>query len=401
MSTTDQDRAAPPYANLRVIEIADHPAAEFTGRLLAEMGAEVIKIEPLEGAAGRRIGPFARGREDRDHSLHFWYYNGDKRSVTLDLSDAAARDELDSLLAAADVLISDLQPSQLASRQIDLPAIHAKHPKLIIASVTPFGLTGPWKDFHASDLVAHAAGGIMMSCGYDDHSIPPIRPGGNQAYQVATSFAHIGLLLALIERQNTGRGQIIDVSNHEALAVTVELANPYWTYAGALVQRQTCRHAQPVPTQSALFACGDGRYVYFALVLTETKPWKSLVDWLVSYDMDAGLADEAFLDVAYRQKNFDLIQEVVECFFLINDAETIYREGQARELPIGIVNAPEDLFADPHLRARNFFTGVEHDGLGSIEYPSQPYTFTGFRGVDPKPAPALGEANQVYLKVRA
>jgi crotonobetainyl-CoA:carnitine CoA-transferase CaiB-like acyl-CoA transferase len=393
MSADKSRSQAPPYTGLRVIELADQPGAEYTGRLLAEMGAEVIKLEPTEGAASRRIGPFAGGVDDGEHSLHFWFYNADKRSVTLDLTSsggARALQELQHYLSTADVFICGLQPSQLQAAGISLQTVAALNPRLIIAAITPFGLTGPWKDLKSSDLVSLAAGGPLHMCGYDDHSIPPIRPGGNQGFHTGTAFAHIGILLALLERQGSGKGQIVDLSNHEALAVTVELANPYWFYPRALVLRQTCRHAQPVRTQPALFKCADG-YVYFALVITEEKPWQVLVKWLKGHGLESGLDDAAFLDAAYRQANFDKIQQVVEVFFLVNSAEQMYREGQENGLPIGKLNAPEDLFQDQHLKDRGFFHSVSHPGLGEVAYPGAPYTFSGFSAVAPGPAPRLDD----------
>ena len=383
------------YTGLVVVEIASTPGAEYTSRLLGEFGAAVLKIEPPAGADSRRVGPFAGGLEDGEHSLNFWFYNGDKRSLTLDLGTEAGRSRLDGLLAKADVLVSDLQPHELARLSLSLEALSAKHPALIIAAVTPYGLTGPWKDYRSSDLIGLAIGGPLHMCGYDDHSIPPIRPGGNQAYHTATAFAHIGVLLALLERQRSGLGQIVDTSMHSSLALTVELANPYWFYPRSLVFRQTCRHAQPVATQPTLFQCADG-YVYFALVITEEKPWQWLLEWLGHHDFLSGLDDPAYLDAGYRQMHFHEIQQVVEAFFLINSAHDMYREGQSRGLAIGKLNAPEDLFDDEHEKARGFFVPVEHPGTGPVSYAASAYWFSAFSPVPPKPAPRLGDANGDY-----
>lgn len=388
------------YSGLRVIEIADDPGAEYTGRLLAEMGADVLKIEPPGGAASRRIGPFEKGAEgDIEHSLHFCFYNADKRSAVLDLATPAGSADLHALLADADVLIWGLAAAELARCHLSPQDLCEQYPALVIATVTPFGLTGPWKDYRASDLISLAAGGPLHMCGYDDHRIPPIRPGGNQAHHTATAFAHIGILLALLDRQRTGRGQVVDLATHDAMAVTVELANPYWFYPRAHVLRQTCRHAQPVRTQPTLFRCADG-HVYFALVTTEEKPWQALVEWLKSYGLESGLDEAVFMDVAYRQRNFGQIQQVVEVFFLVNSAAQMYREGQQRGLPIGPLNAPEELMDDPHLRARGFFVPVEHDGR-TVEYPGAPYRFSAYEPVPPHRAPRLGDAQQEVAEKRA
>jgi len=386
-----------PLSGLKVIELAEDPAGELEGRLLAEMGAEVIKLEPPEGAPTRRIGPFANGEAGTETSLNFWYYNGNKRSVVLDLP--AGRERLDALLASADIFISTLQPQALTALGLDLNALCERYPRLIVLSITAFGLTGPWKDYKSSDLVA-LAGGPLHMCGYDDHSIPPIRPGGNQGYHATTSFAHIAVMLALIERQTSGCGQLVDVGMHEANALNVELANPFWFYPKMVVQRQTCRHAQPAPTQSALFKCADGRYVYYALILSDPRAWQQLVAWMDSKGMAAQLTEPQFADLAYRQAHFGDIQSVLECFFLVHDSHQMYHEGQAAGLPIGVLNAPEDLFDDEHLRARGFFVDVEHEGVGTVPYPGPIYRFTSLEAVPKRRAPKLGEHTREVLDGR-
>ena len=228
-----------------------------------------------------------------------------------------------------------------------------------------------------------------MSCGYDDHEIPPIRPGGNQAFQIAASFGHSGLLLALIDRQRTGQGQLVDVSMHEAIAVSGELANPYWFYPRVLLHRQTCRHAQPSPTQPALFECADGVQVYFALILSDARTWKNLVEWLATLGMDLDLGGEEYLSLAHRQENFSYIQTIMESFFLMQDSATVYQEAQRRGLPLGPVLAPEDVVEDPHLRARNFFVPVEVPGSDPVEFPGAPYRFSYGTG-EPSSPPRLG-----------
>jgi crotonobetainyl-CoA:carnitine CoA-transferase CaiB-like acyl-CoA transferase len=387
-----------PLAGLKVVEVASDIGGEFTGLLLAKMGAEVVKLEPPEGSPTRRVGPFAKGLAGPDRSLNFWYYNSNKKSVTAELSTPDGRAALMSLLADADVFVCTLQPAALKALDLDLAAISETYARLIVLSVTPFGLTGPWADYKSSDLVALAAGGPLNSCGYDDHSIPPIRPGGNQGYHSAASFAQIGVMLALLDRQKTGRGQLLDVSMHESCAVNVELANPYWFYPKVNIQRQTCRHAQPSPTQPALFRCADDRYVYFTLVLSEAKSWKALVDWMDSKGMAMQLTEPEFSDVAYRQERFHEVQDLVECFFLIQDSHEAYHEGQAAGLPIGVLNAPEDLFEDEHLQARGFFAEVEHEGVGAVAYPGPIYRFSSFSEVDRTAAPNLGEHTADVLR---
>ena len=386
-----------PLAGLMVVELAEDPGGEYAGQLLAEMGARVIKVEPPRGSPSRAVGPYARGETGPNTSLNFWYYNSGKQAMTLDLDAAPGLAPLMALLGRADIFICTLQPAALKARGLDLEALTQAFPRLIVLSVTAFGLTGPWADYKSSDLIALAAGGPLNSCGYDDHSIPPIRPGGNQGYHTVASFAHIGVMLALLERQKTSLGQLLDISMHEACAVNVELANPYWFYPKVQVKRQTCRHAQPSPTQPALFQCADGRFVYYTLIIADQKAWLCLVQWMEGAGMAAHLADPDFLDVKYRQDHFSEIQELVECFFLVHPSDQMYKEGQAAGLPIGVLNAPEDLFHDEHLTARGFFVDVEHEGLGKVKYPGAMYRFSSFGEVPRTRAPKLGEHTDAVL----
>jgi crotonobetainyl-CoA:carnitine CoA-transferase CaiB-like acyl-CoA transferase len=215
-------------------------------------------------------------------------------------------------------------------------------------------------------------------CGYDDHSLPPVTPGGGQGYHTGTSFGHLGVLYALIEREASGLGQLVDVAIHDALAVTIEMAFPYWHYQRSLVQRQTCRHAQPSLTQPALFKCADEKYLYMVLIINENKAWQSLVTWLSSHGLALDLEDERFADPVVRQREFQHIQGIVEAFMSLNRAEDMFREGQARGLPVGIVNAPEDLYEDRHLREREFFQEVQTEQFGVVKYPGPPYRFSSW-----------------------
>ena len=389
------------YSGLRVVELAQDPQGEIVGKLLADQGATVVKVEPPTGARGRHVGPFAAGHEDDpDASLYFWTYNTGKRSVVIDSTVERGRAQRAALLAEADVVITSATPRDLADEGLDLSALVAEHDHLIAVSVSPYGLTGPWADRRSSDLVALAAGGILASCGYDDHAIPPIRPGGNQGFQIAASFGHSGLLLALLERQATGLGQVVDVSMHEAVAVSGELANPYWFYPRVRVQRQTCRHAQPSPTQPALFECADGVQVYFALILSDTRTWQTLVEWLDTLGLSLDLGGEEYLSLAFRQERFSHIQTIMESFFLMQDSDTAYREAQQRGLPLGPVLAPEQLLEDDHLKGRDFFVPVDLPDGGQALFPGAPFRFSYGTGRPTSP-PRLGADDELLADLAA
>jgi crotonobetainyl-CoA:carnitine CoA-transferase CaiB-like acyl-CoA transferase len=388
-------------SGVRVIELASDPAGEMVGKLLAEMGAEVIKVEPPLGSPTRSVGPFANGRMDLDHSLTFWYYNNNKRSVVIDYGTASGQDELLDLVREADLCITTFRPSEWISVGLSIEDLQAARADLIVVSVTPFGLDGPWAGWVSSDMVGLALGTPLNSCGYDDHTIPPIRPGGDQGYQSAASFGLIAVVLALLSRQQTGEGQLIDIAMHDCLAVGAELANPYWFYPRVLVHRQTCRHAQPTPTQPAIFQCGDGRWVYFVIFAAEQKSWQSLLDWIDSKGVAVDLIDPQYDDPSFRQRNFGHIQDIVETFFLLQTAEEAYLEGQERGLAIGPINSPDEVLEDEHLQARAFFVPVEHVDMPSALYPGAPFRFSGIETAPLRRAPNLGEHTEQVLGDRA
>lgn len=153
-------------SGLRVIEVADE-RAEYTGLLLAGLGAEVVKIEPPEGNATRRIGPFLEDQPGLERSLFFWNYNRNKKSVVLDMRETVAREHMLRLLEGADVLLDASCGALNEALRLDRGAMNARFPSLVTARMTPFGDDGPWKEFKSSDLIHLALGGIMMNCGYD------------------------------------------------------------------------------------------------------------------------------------------------------------------------------------------------------------------------------------------
>jgi crotonobetainyl-CoA:carnitine CoA-transferase CaiB-like acyl-CoA transferase len=391
MTIAVEQKGAPVFTGLRVLEVANDLGGEIVGKLLAGMGADVLKVELPEGSATRGVGPYVGDVRDPNRSLAFWYYNTNKRSAVLDYRSPAGRDRLMRLILETDVVISTFSPHELKELGLDLSELRSASPATILLSVTPFGLDGPRADWLTSDLVALALGTPLNSCGYDDHSIPPIRPGGDQAAQTASSFALMGLFLALLERQRTGKGQLIDVGMHDCLNVSAELANLFWFYPRVEIHRQTCRAAQPRPTQMAIFQTADDRWVYFAIFVAEDKAWTALLEWLTSKDLALDLGSPEYRDPRYRQEHFQHIQEVVEVFFLTQTADEVYHDGQSRGLPIGPLNAPEDLFLDVHLQERRFFQMVDHGGALGAEYPSLPIHFSAFRNAPVRRAPHLGE----------
>ena len=272
---------------LSVLEIASDRAA-YAGKLLGDLGADVIVVEPPGGHASRWYGPFVDDEPDPDRCLWWWNYNTSKRSVVLDLDTEAGRSAFRTLAGTADIVLEAEDPGTLESLGLDHPQIRAEHPELIWVSVTPFGRQ--CAEFHepTTDLTMLAAAGTVWACGYDDHSQAPIRPSGNHAQHTASAFAILGALTAVVHRDVTGSGQHVDVSMHAAVNVSTEVSSVDWLFAKSTLQRQTGRHASAHPTMEIQVPAGDGRYVTTPLALTSANNFRAVLDWL----RELGLEDE-------------------------------------------------------------------------------------------------------------
>jgi crotonobetainyl-CoA:carnitine CoA-transferase CaiB-like acyl-CoA transferase len=395
---------AGPLAGLRVVEIGS-VNGQYCGKLLADMGADVIKVEPPAGDEARRVGPFADDIPDPNRSLFYWYYNTNKRGVTLDIEHPDGRALLVRLLAGADIVVDSYPPGYLDDLGLGYGALTTDRrlpPPTIYTAITPFGRTGPWRDFRASDLTQLALAGPMDSCGYDDvPGAPPIRPEGDHASNIGGVYAFAGTLMALCHRDLTGEGQLLDVSIHEACACATEVAFPDWEYFRQLVIRQTGRHAHHVPTPPWQFRTVDGGYVNMISggIPRNASSWRPLLDWMESCGRAEDLRDPRYADIvsepAHRRGGRSRhVAEVIGRFVESLTAEEVYRGGQALHLPWAPVRSPEENLYDPHWRDRGFFVEAEHPELGrAVTYPGAPYRFAKTPWRLRRRAPLLGEDN--------
>jgi crotonobetainyl-CoA:carnitine CoA-transferase CaiB-like acyl-CoA transferase len=406
------DRARKRYSDgalgdLRVIELADEKG-EWCGKLLADAGADVIKVEPPGGAPERNIGPFANDEQDPERSLHFWHYNTSKRGVTLDVETEDGREQLRKLVATADVLLETFAPGYMASIGLGWDELRAINPRLVMCSLTDFGQTGPWRDYKASDMTHLAAGGQMGCCGYDPDDDPeqrPIAPGGGNAWHTGSHFAYIAIMTAINYRDFTGVGQYIDTSVHGALALTTEMHVPTWIYNRQVVKRQTGRHAGANALNFAAVRsqhmCKDGKYVNFGVGRVTAPRLPVLVEWMDSCGFEHDLHDPKYADPANVTAEADHISTLLERFIGTLTSEEVYHGAQDREFLCGAVRAPEDAIGDPHWQDRGFFVQVEHPELGrSFTYPGAASLYGASPTVISRRAPLLGEHNaEVFAEI--
>ncbi|MBI3953861.1 MAG: CoA transferase [Chloroflexi bacterium] len=391
--------------DLRVLELCDE-RGQYMGKLLADMGADVIKVEPPGGDSARAVGPFLDDTPGPERSLSFCYHNTSKRAVTLDLEHPEGRRLLRELARRADILLDSHPPGYLDRLGLGYQELAALNPRLIMTSLTPFGQTGPYRDFLASDLTLLALGGVMASCGYSETDVPgapPIRPDGGHAWYIGSHYGVASTLVALYWRDLTGQGQHLDVSIQEACSCTTEVAMPMWIYNSNVVIRQTGRHAASFITPPTQHPTGDGRHVNLFATGRDPVAWEKLVTWLASEGMADDLADPKYSDplvrmaAATQQEPYHIAQ-VLGRFIARHTADEIFRGGQARGLSWSTVRYPEEALGDEHFRDRGFFVEVEHPELGrSLTYPGEPYWFSATPWRVRRRAPLVGEDNETVL----
>lgn len=387
-----------------IIESGDE-RGEFAGVLLASLGAEVIKLEGRRGSNSRRLGPFASPQADAEQSLCFHRYNLGKKSVSLEVDHPAARGVLERLAQRADVIIDSGEATDVERRLTLYRAMQAANPRLIVCTITPFGLDGPYRDLKMTDLTHLAMGGVMASCGYDPrpdgvYDTPPIAPGMWQAYHIACENAVIAIITALNFRELPGEGECIDVSIHEAVSLCTEVALPTYIYNTKVVQRQTGRHAGLGSTPPWLRRTKDGRYVK-AFLFWSGRDVRIISEILNEAGIAHDLASDAYRALAKSspaeaQAHFSA---TIDTLVASMTAEEVFHRAQAKGLLWASVRYPEENMDDPHFQARGTFQPLPHPVLSrELAYPVSAATngkrrLTAFH----RGAPQLGEHTQEVL----
>jgi len=374
---------------VRVLDLAD-VSGTYCGKLLADMGADVALIEPPSGMAMRRIGPFYGGTPHPNRSLFFWQYSTNKRSVSLDLRAPAGRARLLELAATADVVVESGAPGFLDELGLSYTELARRHPGIILVSITPFGQTGPYRDFRASDLVAQALGGMVYPNGFPDE--PPLQGLGLQAYHSAATQAAISILLALLVRWRTGRGQRIDVSIQESVAASLEHASSFFHQDGTIVERRGSLHWTG---DFRSVRCRDGYAVHCTLC-----DWTTLLEWLKADGKAQDLGEAAWQDIQHRRANCQHLFDVLDAWAEDYAVTDLVEAAQLRRIPYAPLLAPEALPRHPQLVAREFFVPVQHEELGRrLIYPGAPYIFSNTPWRIRRRPPLVGEhSDEVFAQ---
>ncbi len=383
----------------RVLDLADEKGL-LCGKILGDLGADVIKVEPPGGGSSRKIGPFYHDEPDADKSLFWLAYNSNKRGITLDIASFDGKELLRRLVKTADFVIESFAPGYLDKLGLGYASLSEINPRIIMASITPFGQTGPGKDLKADDLVCWAMGGQAYLSGDPDRA--PLQVGLPQAFLNGAIQAAAAMMIAHYDREMSGAGQYIDVSTQEAVMSTLMNARQYWEISGISLKRSGC-YRQGYSEGAlirAIWQCRDG-FVNLTIMGGSNAPITivPLVKWM----QEEGAADEFLLSrdwnqfdpVTATQDLYDRIERPVARFLLRYTAVELYEQAVKRSFILYPVYHAGDIVADPQLSARGYFEHVDYPGLGTeLVCPGAFFKSSEADGGIRRRAPLAGEHNR-------
>lgn len=377
--------------DLRVLDLADEKGA-YCAKILADLGADVIKIERPGGDPMRDNGPFYHDIPHRERSLYFWQFNANKKGITLNLESADGRAIFKRLVKTADILVETYRPGYLDGLGLGYEELSKINPALIVTSITGFGSSGPYKDYKGSDIVGVAMGGMMNVCGHRD--TPPVMPFGEQAHHAVSSYAAIASLIALYHRDATGKGQHIDVPMQSCVAFSLEFSNLWYIYWGEVLGRRGTVHGSSGPQAYApnVYPCKDGHMCTFPGIVP--------MDWIEADGMIGDLNEPKWQDpfTKLSPEGQAHTMDITAAWMKTHTKAELFEGCQNMHISWSPVNTLEDLFSDPHLIDRGFFIPLEHPELGeTFIYPGAPMKMKETPWRLRRRAPLIGEHNvEIY-----
>jgi crotonobetainyl-CoA:carnitine CoA-transferase CaiB-like acyl-CoA transferase len=373
-------------STLKIVEIGEMVSAPYATKLMADLGAEVIKIErPAAGDRSRTRGPFPGDRAHTEKSGLFLYLNANKYGVTLDLSASEGMGLLEQLAATADVVIHNVPPLEMDRIGLSFDRLQRVNPRLVMTSITPYGLTGANRDWRATDLTLWAAGGIcvMNGAGAEYPEMPPLKTFGQQAGFQGGVHAAAATMGAVMAQLRDGEGQHVDVSIQESLASQQELFFEYWPYMGMIASRLGRKPIQPVES----LQCRDG-WIYVCCI--EEHQWRAFVEVMGNPEW---AQEEIFSDRVKRGENWEALKIFLEEYVAQHTVLELYKKVQEKRVPFAPVSTMGDLLNSEHLKARGFFVEVNHPVAGRQTYPGAPLKYAATPWELRMPAPTLGQHN--------
>lgn len=375
---------------IKVVELGQMVSAPYCAKLFADYGADVVKVEPLAGDAARAWGPFPDDVPHPEKSGLFFFLNTNKRSVALDFASARGREALLEIVAGADVLIENLLPPSARSLGLDYPSLREAHPGLVVVSITPFGQTGPYRNWNGYDLNAyHLTGASHRYCGRPGE--PPLEHGTFAAdFYGAVTGAAWGLA-AVLGRELVG-GQQVDVSSAEAIAATFVGGQNIGAYAQDGKWERRTGVGMPLGAPATILPCKDG---YVWMLALEPGQWNGLVKAMGNPEW----ADvDMFQDMFSRAQNADVIYPLIEEWTMQHGKFELMEICQAAGCPVTAVFTVAEAAGHEHLAAREYFVDIDHPELGRIRDLGAPFKLSDSPGGPGRPAPLLGQHTDEVLQ---
>ncbi|MCS5668915.1 MAG: CoA transferase [Dehalococcoidia bacterium] len=374
-----------PLGGVKVLDLSEDIAGSFCGRLLADYGADVLKLEPPAGASLRRMGPFFGDDPNPEKSLFFLLMNLNKKGATLNLETATGRNILKRLAPHVDVVIESYRPGYLSELGVGYESLSKENPSLIMTSITPFGQTGPYSQYQGEEVVSYAMGLIMSISGVQGDE--PLKHGGFQAQYEAGLNGAASTSMALFMQGNTGEGQHIDVSVTECVASTAMATQTMYPFMGGTLARRRpsgSNFGHPMP-------CKDG------WIIVQTgggATWDTIADFFG----DPQLKEPKFADPAQRIRNTEELDQVVLESIKERGKWDLFTKAAEARMLFGLVQTPSELLDCPQLESRGFYRDIDHPVIGKVKVPAAlfnlsltPYQYTC-------PAPTLGQNNsEIYV----
>lgn len=380
-------------AGIRVLDLSGS-LGNYCGKLFADLGAEVILVEPIGGTATRGMEPMIAGRRDPDASLVFQYHNTNKRSIAIDLDSREGRALLLSLVSEAHLIIENERPGAMKEKGLGYDALREVAPHLVLTSITPFGQSGPYAQWKAQDIVGLALGGMLSLSGYPDTA--PMAAFGYQATAAANLFAAVASMAAVYEAEASGEGQHVDVSMQECVVMGMENAVQFYDLEGSIRKRNAGQQRQ---AGTGVFPCRDGYVYLMAGGVGANRFWGSTVRWLIGEGVEGAevLAESRWTDQDFlaTDEAKDIFSRIFGGFALKHTKRALYLRGQECRIPIAPVNDASDILASAQLEERGFFVPVDLPGTAgerlACAMPGAPYKLSATPWKLSCRAPRLGD----------
>ena len=374
-------------SGLKVIEFGNFMSAPYCTKLMADMGAEVIKIEqPVTGDEAREYGPFPNGERHHEKSGLFLYLNTNKKGITLNVDTPEGQKIFNDLIKNADILVENNPPKRIADLGFDYPTLKQLNPRLIMTSITSFGQTGPYRDFKAYALNTAGMGGQTTRTGEFERE--PITPPLSQSHYQSGAMAATATMGALFSRMSNGAGQHVDISETDVWAT---IHHGHGVHLGIFEGRKSIRagHRTISVYPWCILPCKDG---YMCLIAIQGYQWKRFLEAMGNPEW---MKDERFQNrIVMAFQHADEADALVIALLLNYSKEELFDICRRNQITFAPVRDIAEVANDPHFKERGYFVEIDREHIGLLKYPGAPYQLSDTPWQLKSPAPTLGEHNE-------